>query len=323
MIDRRFIEESFPVKEVGEVAARDSGSSPGNIRKLHIWWSRKPLAASRATVYAALTSASANIEEWQQQRGFLIQLCKGKGEPEWQVLKVARETILKSNDGHAPRILDPFSGGGSYPLEALRLGCEVYASDYNPVAVLILKAVLEFPRQFGSPVPEPPCETSSLASLFDNDVVHGRMVNPLLAAVRHWGDKVLNEVREQIAEFYPAEMDGSIPVGYLWARTIPCQNPSCSASIPLMSHYWLVRGEKTRVALFPEISSGVLVFRIIGHGYEPWPDGYDPGHGAINKGVVACPLCGPVIDNDTTRRLFDEGKAGQSMMAVILQSHNI
>ncbi len=323
MIDHRFIEESFPVKEVGEVAVKDTGSSLGNIRKLHIWWSRKPLAASRATIYAALTPASANIEEWQQQRNFLIQLCKSKGGPEWQVLKVARETILKSNDWHAPRILDPFSGGGSYPLEALRLGCEVCASDYNPVAVLILKAVLEFPKQFGGLVSEPANEKDVPVGLFDNDVVRGRMINPLLAAVRSWGEKVLLEVREQIEEFYPLEMDGSKPVGYLWAYTVPCQNPSCSALIPLMSHYWLVRGEKTRVALFPEISSGALVFRIIGDGYEPWPDGYDPGHGAINKGVVACPHCGSVIDDDTTRRLFDEGKAGQSMMAVILQSRNI
>ncbi len=323
MTDHRFIEESFPVKEVSEAAARDNGSGPGNIRKLHIWWARRPLPASRATAFAALTPASANIEEWQQQRNFLIQLCKGKSEPEWQVLEVARETILQSSGGHSPRVLDPFSGGGSYPLEALRLGCEVCASDYNPVAVLILKAVLEFPRQFGSPIPEPPIEMDSPAELFDNDDAHGRMINPLLSAVRSWGDKVLLEVREQIAEFYPTEMDGSTPVGYLWARTVPCQNPSCSAPIPLMRQYWLVRGEKTRIALYPETSSGALVFRIIGDGYELWPEGFDPGHGAIYKGVATCPLCGSVVDDDTIRRLFREGKAGQSMMAVILQSHNI
>ena len=322
MMDHRFIEESFPVKEVGEVAARDTGNSPGNIRKLHIWWSRKPLAASRATAYAALTPASTNIEEWQKQRDFLLQLCKGKGEPEWQVLEVAREIIRKRSGGHSPRVLDPFSGGGSYPLEALRLGCEVCASDYNPVAVLILKAVLEFPKQFGGLVSEPTNEIDLPVGLFDNDAIRGRMVNPLLTAVRSWGDKVLNEVREQIEDFYPIEMDGSTPVGYLWAQTVPCQNPSCSASIPLMSHYWLVRGEKTRVALYPETSSGALVFRIIGDGYEPWPESYDPGHGAIYKGVVTCSLCGSVIDDNTTRRLFVKGKASQSMMAVILQSRN-
>lgn len=323
MIEHRFIEESFPVKEVGEVAARDTGSSPGNIRKLHIWWARRPLPASRATAYAALTPASANIAEWQQQRNFLIQLCKGKSDPEWRVLEVARETIRKHCGGHSPRVLDPFSGGGSYPLEALRLGCEVHASDYNPVAVLILKAVLEFPRRFGSPKLEPPCESSSSASLFDNDVAPRRMVNPLLAAVKHWGDKVLNGVREQLAEFYPTEIDGSIPVGYLWARTVPCQNPSCSASIPLMRQYWLVRGEKTRIALYPEISSGGLAFRIVGDGYAPWPEGYDPGHGAVYKGIATCPLCGSVVDDETTRRLFNEGKADQCMMAVILQSPNM
>jgi len=182
MIDHRFIEESFPVKEVGEIAARENGNSPGNIRKLHIWWARRPLPASRATAYAAITPKSMNIAEWQQQRNFLIQLCKGKSESEWQVLEIARETILKSNGGHSPRVLDPFSGGGSYPLEALRLGCEVYASDYNPVAVLLLKAILEFPKQFGNLVSEPPCETNSPTSLFDNDAVHGRMINPLVTA---------------------------------------------------------------------------------------------------------------------------------------------
>jgi len=149
------------------------------------------------------------------------------------------------------------------------------------------------------------------------------MINPLLAAVRSWGDKVLLEVREQIEKFYPTETNGSTPVGYLWARTVPCQNPSCSAPIPLMRQYWLARGEKTRIALYPEICSGALVFRIIGDGYEPWPEGYDPGHGAIYKGVATCPLCGSVVDDDTTRRLFGEGKAGQSMIAVILQSPHI
>ncbi len=148
---RRFIEESFPVKEVGIASAKEKNIRHGNISTLHIWWARRPLAASRATAYAALTPVPKDAEEWQKKRDFIIQLSQWENSNNQSLLERARREILEANGGIPPKVLDPFSGGGSYPLEALRLGCESYANDYNPVAVLIEKATLEYPQKFGRP----------------------------------------------------------------------------------------------------------------------------------------------------------------------------
>ncbi len=241
MTDRRFIEESFPVKEVGEASTREKSIRHGHISTLHVWWARKPLAASRATAYAALSPTPKDIEEWDRRRKFIIELCQWENSNNQPLLEKARQEILAANGGVPPKVLDPFSGGGSYPLEALRLGCEAYANDYNPVAVLIEKATLEYPQKFGQSFEWMPewakskgvgdkgkGEKGNQPSLFN----HSEIENPLLNAVRYWGNWVLEEARKELAEFYPPDPDGSIPVGYFWALTIPCQNPTCGKTIP-------------------------------------------------------------------------------------------
>src|SRR5579885_3816597 len=157
--DKRLIEESFPVKEVSVESAREKNIRRGHISTLHIWWARRPLASSRATAYAALIPASKNlvlseaegIDEWNKKREFIINLCKWENSLNQSLIERARKDILESNGGKPPKVLDPFAGGGAIPLEALRLGCETYASDYNPVAVLILKCTLEYPQKYGKP----------------------------------------------------------------------------------------------------------------------------------------------------------------------------
>ncbi|GAG10532.1 unnamed protein product, partial [marine sediment metagenome] len=142
---KRFIEETFPVREVSVESAREKNIRHGHISTLHIWWARRPLASSRATSYAALIPAPSDIEEWNKKRQFIIDFSKWENSLNQGMIKQAREDILKANGGNPPKVLDPFAGGGAIPLEALRLGCEVYASDYNPVATLILKCTLEYP----------------------------------------------------------------------------------------------------------------------------------------------------------------------------------
>ena len=115
---RRFIEESFPVKEVGEASSREKNIRHGHISTLHIWWARRPLAASRATAYAALTPAPKDAEEWQKKRDFIIQLSQWENSNNQSLLERARREILEANGGVPPKVIDPFSGGGSYPLEA-------------------------------------------------------------------------------------------------------------------------------------------------------------------------------------------------------------
>ena len=136
---KRFIEETFPVKEVSEESAREKNIRHGHISTLHIWWSRKPLASSRATAYAALIPPPENTDEWSRKRDFIRDLSKWENSLNPHLIERARQDILDANDGVPPKVLDPFAGGGSIPLEALRLGCETYSNDLNPVAVLIQK----------------------------------------------------------------------------------------------------------------------------------------------------------------------------------------
>jgi len=341
MTDRRFIEESFPVKEVSAISAKEKNIRHGHISTLHVWWARRPLAASRSTAYAALTPAADDITEWQRQRDFIVELSKWENSLNAPLLERARRDILEAHAEHLsaergepvtvediqagraprPRVLDPFAGGGAIPLEALRLGCETYANDYNPVAVLILKATQEYPQKFGQPV-----EVEKSSDLFGGQMTEKRTINPLLEAVKEWGDWVLEEARKELADFYPPDPDGSIPVGYIWARTIPCQNPKCEITIPLMLQFWLSKKRGKRVAVHPNVTTagekampnGSVQFEIVGDAYLPWPEDFDPGQGTISNAVVTCPFCGSVVDPKTLRRLFREGRSGHQFVAVIL-----
>ncbi len=121
-----------------------------------------------------------------------------------------------------PLVVDPFAGGGSIPLEALRLGCEAFASDLNPVACLILKVMLEdIPR-------------------------HG----PKLAEeLRRVGAEIKRQAEKELADLYPKDPDGATPIAYLWARTVRCESPNCGAEIPLVRSFWLCKKAKRRRAL--------------------------------------------------------------------------
>ncbi|MDW8002109.1 MAG: DUF1156 domain-containing protein, partial [Deltaproteobacteria bacterium] len=297
-IKPRLIETDFPLRKVSEESRREKNIRHGHISTLHIWWARRPLAASRATSLAAL------LPDDPQRRIKLLDLIaqispweavSGKNHGGEFLLEKARSLIREAFDGRQPRVLDPFAGGGAIPLEALRLGCETYALDYNPVAVILNKAVLEFPQKFGT---------------------------ALLEEVKKWGDWVLNEAKKELAKFYPNDPDGSIPVGYIWARTLFCQNPLCSAEIPLMRQMWLAKKDKRRIALrlIPNFKEKRVDLEIVGQKGEPID--FDPEEGTVSRANVKCPVCGGTIDDKATRKLFREKKANQRMVAVVLYHPN-
>lgn len=298
---KRFIEESFPVKEVSEYSSKEKNIRHGHISTLHIWWARRPLASSRASIYAALTPEPVDEEERLKKSQFITRLSKWENSLNREIIEKTHREILEANNGKPPKVLDPFAGGGAIPLEALRLGCETYASDLNPVAVLILKCTLEYPQKYGRKI---------IRDSFGNE----KIVNPLLEDVKRWGEWVLEEAKKEIGRFYPVESDGSIPIGYIWARTVRCGNPTCGAEIPLVRQTWLAKKEKKKVAykLIPEGNRVRFEIR------ENNDIDFDPSVGTVSRAKVVCPCCGSGLSDREVRKQFQDGKAGQRLVAVVL-----
>jgi adenine-specific DNA methylase len=310
--DKRLIEVDFPLKEVSEESVREKNVRHGHISTLHIWWARRPLAASRATTYAALVPAPKDEKELKEKLKFVAELSKWENSLNEKIIEKARKGIREHFGGRAPKVLDCFAGGGSIPLEALRLGCETYALEYNPVALLILKAVLEYPQKYASFKKK--IEETNLNSYIGE--AEAKEMPKLIYDVQKWGNWVYEEARKEIGKFYPPDPDGSIPIGYIWARTIKCKNPSCGAEIPLMRQLWLAKKEKKKIALkiIVDKENKKIDFKIV----KDKKIDFDPSKGTTRKATVFCPICGAGISDKEVRNLFQEGKAGQRMVAVVL-----
>jgi putative DNA methylase len=312
---KRLIEEDFPLREVSEESAHEKNIRSGIISTLHIWWARRPLAASRATILAALLPD--DVMRRKEYLELIRNLCPwevvAKNTPQNQLLlEKARRLILAANGGETPRVLDCFGGGGAIPLEALRLGCATHAIDYNPVAVLIEKAVLEYPQKFGALRVVRGTQNDGLG-------IEGH-VNPLLEGIKCWGDWVFAETCKELFPFYPKDDDGSVPVGYIWTWTIPCQNSECGAEIPLIRQTWLANKGREKVALriLSDKARRCVSFEVVEGKCIDFP----PDEGTVTQAHVRCPVCGNTIDDNVTRRLVSENKSGQRMVAVVLSHPN-
>ena len=332
-MNKRFIEYDLPLAEISEASAREKNIRHGHPSTLHIWWARRPLAASRATAFAALIDDPGphNPKKRREIRDLIEQITpweavKNGNSP---AIKRAQKLIQEQYGDRPPKVLDPFAGGGSIPLEALRLGCETYASDYNPVAVFIEKATLEWPQKYGVHVKLPRDADGGGLGL------GGKKVNLLAYLVEKWAKVILGEVRAEIGQFYPeekglgligkrdiTEAEGWIPVGYLWTRTIPCQNPACGAEIPLFRQTWLAKKKDKKVAYRPvidhetkQIDFDLLEGKTLQAAME---DGFEPSEGTVSRGNASCPVCAQVTKAKQTRRLAGNGKMGQRMVVVVL-----
>ena len=335
---KRLIEVAFPLEEVSAHSRREKNVRQGHISTLHIWWARRPLAACRAFIYAslvddpetetereALLREVADLASWDAVRhpDRVVRPADegGSGLTGTQLLERARQRILDGNGGEPPKLLDPFAGGGAIPLEGLRLGCEVEASDLNPVAVLILKGTVEYPQRYGQPdsrpVPGYIHEADSVnaqSGFAGGELAEDYQRNPLAADVGYWGNWVLERAREELAGFYPSDPDGSVPVAYLWSRTIPC--PSCHAEMPLIRQYWLARKPKKRVALEPVLDHQRrrVDFRVV--------EGADvtgsPEHATTSRGDTRCLLCGQVVKAAQVHEIGRAGDMHARMTAVVL-----
>ncbi|HEC67878.1 MAG TPA: DUF1156 domain-containing protein [Candidatus Desulfofervidus auxilii] len=311
MKNKTFIEADFPIKAVSANSVREKNIRHGHISTLHIWWARRPLAASRASIYAALTPMPKDEEERLKKAQFIADLSQWENSLNERTISRAREEILKANGGKPPKVLDSFAGGGAIPLEALRLGCETYVGELNPVAVLILKATLEYPQKFGRPVKKKVKSEIGMEQEVD--------VNPLLEAVKKWGNWVLEEAKKELSPFYPNEPDGSIPVGYIWARTVRCKNPSCGAEIPLVRQTWLAKKSNKKVAYRIVPVGNKVEFEIV----EGKAIDFDPSKGTLSQGKAICPCCGTGLSNEEIKKELGSRKNKLRMIAVIRQQNNV
>jgi putative DNA methylase len=222
MSERFLIETVLPIRELSAEARREKAIRHGHISTLHVWWARRPLVTARAAVLGALLTEDSEVDA-----RFIANLCRWEvhdGDPGGRyLLEHARCRIRQRFGEQPPKVLDSFAGGGSIPLEALRLGAEAYAVEYNPVAYLILKATVEYPQRYG---------------------------HRLIGEVKRWGEWVLERAKEALAPFYP-QVEGETPIAYIWSRTIRCPNPACGAEIPLFRQFWLARKANKAVALKP------------------------------------------------------------------------
>ncbi|MCF7889850.1 DUF1156 domain-containing protein [Candidatus Bipolaricaulota bacterium] len=340
MLQRKFIEHDLPLKEISEESAREKNIRHGHPSTLHIWWARKPLAASRAVALATLLDdpGEENPEKREEIRDLIKEIVPWEEVKNGNsdTIKRAQELVEEQYGDNPPKVLDPFAGGGSIPLESLRVGAETYASDYNPVAVLTEKATVEWPQKFGVDVEIPEKlkgenEASDVLSLGSGK----NNTNLLALMVERWANKVSEEAKDEIGQFYPeeggtglvgkkgaSENDGWIPVGYYYNRTITCQNPNCNTSIPLTANFWLAKKKNKKIAYRPitDKETNKIDFELLqGKALEAaMNDGFDPSEGTVSRANATCPLCGQVTKAEQVRQLARGGDMDQEMIAVVL-----
>ncbi|MFX0086565.1 MAG: DUF1156 domain-containing protein [Candidatus Hodarchaeota archaeon] len=293
---KRLIEWNIPLVDISKASTHEKSVRHGHPSTLHLWWARRPLAASRATIFASLVDFPLNSTERRSLSELIKEISPWnavKKSPNPSIQK-CQNIIKKQWENSPPKVFDPFSGGGSIPLEALRLGCETFASDLNPMAVLIGKATLEWPQKLANP---------NLAHL-----------------VVKWATKIQNEVYSEIGRFYPTDPDDGIPIGYLWARIIPCLNPNCAAEIPLVKHFWLAKTKKRSIAYKPiiDLVSKTITFKI----QKDEEIDFNPSLGTISRAKAKCLVCNQVVNAKKIRVLAQEGKMDQKMTVVIVRFPN-
>ena len=306
---KRLAEVDFPIAEVGKHSLAEKARRSGTPHQLHLWWAWRPLAACRAVLLELLLPDPCDLncpDSFKTQaRELLSKLMGNVGSDDeglrramlkfigdfanWDAastltyLEIGRGLVKAAYPEETPLVLDSFAGGGSIPLEALRLECEAFASDLNSVACLILKSKLDdIPR-------------------------HG----PELAEeLRRVGTQIKQQAEKELAEFYPKDMDGAMPIAYIWARTVRCESPNCGAEIPLIRSFWLCNKANRRQALRYRIirlqnNTPRMEFEI----FKP-EQVKDVPHGTVMRAKATCPCCNAVLSPERVVAQLSDQRGG-------------
>ncbi|MDF2092590.1 DUF1156 domain-containing protein [Knoellia sp. 3-2P3] len=321
---RKLIEVALPLEAINRESAREKSIRHGHPSTLHLWWARRPLAAARAVLFAQLVDdPSSRPEEFptpeaqdaERRRLFdlIERLVVWENAGDERLLAEAHAEILKSTDGNPPPILDPFAGGGSIPLEAQRLGLEAHASDLNPVAVLINKALIEIPPRYAGQAPVFPGAAEGTAQ-------HWPRATGLAEDVRRYGKWMRDEAERRIGNLYPMAKlpDGSTAnvIAWIWARTVTCPNPACGAEIPLASTWWLSKNRHRPTWVQPVVTGKRVDFDIRVDKAGP-PDPPKQGRGA----KFTCLVCHDTTTDAYIKSEAMAGQMGERLLAVVAEGN--
>jgi putative DNA methylase len=315
----KLIEVALPLEDINRESAREKSIRRSHPATLHLWWARRPLAACRAALFAQLVDdPSAHPElfpteiEQQAERdrlhGIISRLVVWENIHDEKLLREAHEEILKSTGGNPPPILDPFAGGGSIPLEAQRLGLEAHASDLNPVAVLINKALIEIPPKWAAHAPVFP---GAVAEKMSWPGATG-----LAEDVRRYGKWMRGEAEKRIGHLYPKVNIGGMDctaIAWIWTRTVTCPNPACAGAMPLVRSFWLGKKKGKERYVIPVPEGKRVRFEIGG------PDGV-PRDGTISgRTGASCLLCDTPVPIPYVRAEGKAGRMGEQLMAIVAE----
>ncbi|MEG4795163.1 DUF1156 domain-containing protein [Microcoleus sp. LAD1_D1] len=290
----------MPVNLLNEQVYYEHGGNP--FKGLHRWYSRKPLSFSRASVLGSILPADISLEEFE----YLLGLEPGKEiklyktPPSSVRIKKVHDYCEKVWGNRTPTILDAFAGGGSIPFEAARYGLNVLASDLNPVAVVTMKAAMEYPLKFGPDLQED---------------------------IDKWVKWVGDEAEKRLTEFFPS-LPGETVQNYLWAHTVVC--PSCQSVVPLSPNWWLdkssggaKKGQWCAVKPIPNLAQKRVDFELVkgkkGKESTIKTDAgeYDPSvYNTISRGVGKCPNCDTVIEDEAIKSLAQSSRLGHQLYSV-------
>lgn len=321
---KKLIEVSLPLDIINDASAYDKMPGIGAHPKgIHHWWARLPLPSARAILFASLVDdPSSNpdkfpteeAQEKERERLFAIirKLCQKKIHTKQEVFREAHEEVLKHCNGQLPIIFDPFAGGGSIPLEGMRLGLPVQASDLNPVAVLINKAQLEILPKFADHEPVNPEARNSM------QVKKAILGSGIANDIRYYGKWVSKEVQKQIGSYYPKAKINSKEhsvVAWLWARTVKCPNPSCGVDMPLVRSFILNTKKNPVFYSRPIVERNSANNKIIG--YEVL-QGSPVIKGTVNRGGAVCVCCNEPVKLDYVRNEGRCERMGQVLIGMVV-----
>jgi len=358
---KKLIEVALPLAAINKASAREKSIRHGHPSTLHLWWARRPLAAARAVIFAQMVddpSACPDLfptekaQEKERKRLFKIieDLVKWENTTNEKVLQAARDEIWQSwrracaeNVDHPrakeifdrhklPAFHDPFAGGGSLPLEAQRLGLEAYASDLNPVAVLINKAMIEIPPRFAGRPPVNP-EARRERTLIEKT---WRGAEGLAADVRYYGKWMRDEAEKRIGHLYPKiavteEMAQERPdlepyvgreltvIAWLWARTVKSPNPAFThVDVPLISTFMLST-KKGKEAYVEPVIEGDGYRLTVKVGKPKNADAAKNGTSAGKRAGFLCILSGTPLSYSYIREEGSGGRMGARLMAIVAE----